>query len=745
MGHPGGMRILAKLSRDLSQPKLGDDLRAGCQEGRLHDLFALSGNGDDYAWPCQLQSSEHLSVFEGLLQVLFGEGTALWVVLMFFDEVRQDYSFLTFNQLGDNGNAFAALHRAAEAERERYRTLVADSSDLVFNGLKKRRLIICRDQALARSGPTDDAEDDTELVINVPAALSETIQSLVQSVTTPEGLFTAMEMANSQGVADVESLLAAVPDLKAKGEEQYPDGRFPQMFRNYLIYLYSVSTQWKYYYFLSPQNPIAIRTGGIVMATESPLLPELVDLTTVFADRVHGYISTAFARTLALRNGWRSAVSAVMSRNMSHNIGSHVLARLGRSSRGGKWYTQRYLQQRMDFLGQVSTQWPVWEEPAWLLQDLVRWFLHQEEVLDYIGRSEGLQAHLFRAATGAPESEPPERSALGLDDIRLHVFLVPENLWLVAAQAGGATANERIEARVRQLKEHCVNAATSGQARRGALSCRHVEEGQDPFVRPYDCQRLLLFTPEKDEATVKTGNDVQSSVPGGLVGYQALYVILENAIRNAAKHGRRAPGEALHVVLEVFHDPEQRLRIRRSGASSSSAVPCLLVRAYDTASLLRDHDGRKVKLWGVDEVDGTDHRPQSDGRGSPRGAAEKTADGINERLQGDLVDQAGRLRSENWGLSEMKIAAAFLQGRTIGDAASGGERITGQKSDRLGDSVPDPTFLAAARCDDGSPFILRAVPSPVGTLAYEFYLTRPSVLEIVSPKFAAGLPRREKL
>jgi hypothetical protein len=120
----------------------------------------------------------------------------------------------------------------------------------------------------------------------------------------------------------------------------------------------------------------------------------------------------------------KTAISAIMGRNMSHNIGSHVMARISTGGIDGwtsnktvndiikeldvgthrkdiiEWskdvqYLSRYIQQRMDFIAQISTEWPSWTEPAYLMNDLMRWFLSQKHLLNNIAVSEGLKAHSF--------------------------------------------------------------------------------------------------------------------------------------------------------------------------------------------------------------------------------------------------------------------------------------------------------------------------------------------------------------
>jgi len=87
-----------------------------------------------------------------------------------------------------------------------------------------------------------------------------------------------------------------------------------------------------------------------------------------------------------------SAISAIMSRNMSHNIGSHVIARaINKNYNGedGKAYKDflLYLQERMDFLALVSTTEAIWGV-KYNLRKLLDNFKDQKILLDNIVESE---------------------------------------------------------------------------------------------------------------------------------------------------------------------------------------------------------------------------------------------------------------------------------------------------------------------------------------------------------------------
>jgi hypothetical protein len=194
------------------------------------------------------------------------------------------------------------------------------------------------------------------------------------------------------------------------------------------------------------------------------------------------------------------------------------------------------------------------------------------------------------------------------------------------------------------------------------------------------------------------------------VGYQAFYVILENMIRNAAKHGFvKAPIEDINhldVVIEIFHDPQERIVVQ---THSGRWVPAWLLRIYDNVSFIKKkYSSEGVLLWGKKDGD----------------------KGINHRLGTSIIE--GGVKKEDWGLAEMKIAAGYLQGRSIEHIGMVVQAITGPRVETPPKGELDDTMLRLGRADARvtSP-IIRAIESPIGTLGYEFYMLRPKTVGII--------------
>ncbi len=114
----------------------------------------------------------------------------------------------------------------------------------------------------------------------------------------------------------------------------------------------------------------------------------------------------------AVRQATKAAISQVMARNMSHNIGSHVLSKykdvsdikhtLYGSGKQKQYcgynsntlnvddphetiaYFNEYLKNRMDFLADIATTDPVMETPMYLFKDIIKGFDKNKILLDRI-------------------------------------------------------------------------------------------------------------------------------------------------------------------------------------------------------------------------------------------------------------------------------------------------------------------------------------------------------------------------
>jgi len=257
-------------------------------------------------------------------------------------------------------------------------------------------------------------------------------------------------------------------------------------------------------------------------------------------------------------HNFRSVAGALIARNMSHNLGSHVLAGLSadsicdpveaaslrNSGKAGPCKRSqnastllKYLQQRMDFVTTAVVDWPGWRQPMLFYADLISGFLEQELLLDRLVADEGF------------------------------------------GKIGG---------------ERSLAFSIQGPYDESPVSGEDLLEGKAQY------------------------KDFLVSVPGGFVGRHAFYSLLENAVRNSAKHNRK------NVIRLEVH-----VRVHDTESQAGSLDPAhYTVEFWDNLS--EDLDGGKKKK-------------------------------IQEFIDKPIVDRvSGERDPEHWGLHEMALCSAFL-------------------------------------------------------------------------------------
>lgn len=190
-----------------------------------------------------------------------------------------------------------------------------------------------------------------------------------------------------------------------------------------------------------------------------------------------------------------SAIGSIMSRNGSHNIGSHVLAALSHNvgTMPDDRVLYQYIQHRMDYIATATTDRPQWRQPTMFVSCLMKEFLKQKHLLEHISGSEGLHAYKFQSQTVACE-QSYDSETVQQNTICIHIRrIIPD-----------AVGNTDMD----WEGKHFLN------QRDGAVDFIGYDKSE--------MQNLLY--------------DVALAIPGGVIGHHAFYTIIENILRNAAKH-----------------------------------------------------------------------------------------------------------------------------------------------------------------------------------------------------------------
>jgi hypothetical protein len=324
------------------------------------------------------------------------------------------------------------------------------------------------------------------------------------------------------------------------------------------------------------QHQELIRHKGISICFQFPpyfVIPENLELQKAFANSylrqqlelMRALVPKVRARQAALR----SAVASIMGRNMSHNIGSHVLSYW--IKREQKDQASRdllsYLRNRMDFIAEIATtDQPAWSTTMLLCRDILTPFFRQTALLDYLGRSENVHF--------TPCNE------LGCGDVHEQHGLLSFEVYRGEEQIFGWRGWAE------EYDRHTQETVKS------AIPCcfdkSRVNGGQ--YVA-YDVTNFPLPVSE----------DIPVTIPHSLTGLHAFYCILENFIRNSVKHGGKRAEFVMRIVVDD-NDPDMlHLTLEDKEQRCSKETHCNIVRKL--AEPLVDGRGELARSsWGLKEM-----------------------------------------------------------------------------------------------------------------------------------------------
>lgn len=309
----------------------------------------------------------------------------------------------------------------------------------------------------------------------------------------------------------------------------------------------------------------------------------------------------------AIRKSIQSSIAAIMSRNGSHNIGSHVLASVGNNSTdlSDDQTLFKYIQHRMDYIAQITTEMPGWTYSSLFVQNIIRRFYMQRHLLNNIAKSEGLEAYEYQKRK--PNGE------------------FAQNKW----------NDEEIE---------------------GKLIITVKKQGSKKYlIAPYD---------NKIEQNLDA---LSLAIPGGIIGQHAFFTILENIIRNSAKHewSKRDRDKNGPKNLEITIEYEDKLE-----------NDFVVFRISDNVSdvfMGRDIENGQKKALASKSLPG---KPLEECKDSDKLDGLPLHQRLNCYLIKSFVDQnTGKLLKANWGLAEMKISTGYLNRRNLEEIGEDGPNV----------------------------------------------------------------------
>ena len=226
--------------------------------------------------------------------------------------------------------------------------------------------------------------------------------------------------------------------------------------------------------------------------------------------------------------------------------------------------------------------------------------------------------------------------------------------------------------------------------------------------------------------------DVQLAIPNDVLGNQAFYVIIENIIRNVAKHG-----SSNEVSFEIkIDEAEEHLKEYLTNKKRSDVHPhelyavSIIIRPSNEKNEKSNHITHKKKTIIIDNykkehpTDTTENVDKITEAKEVHWIAFEQNEIINRSI---LHKDTGQLRQGGWGILEMETAAAYL--RKI------------PKEDIEGDEYEVKLFSGSSFDNDtffnenyGRINILRAYVEDEKYLAYRIFIYKPREILIVGEK-----------
>lgn len=351
-----------------------------------------------------------------------------------------------------------------------------------------------------------------------------------------------------------------------------------------------------YIYLIRPSNGDAYFTALAYMYLKKTLDDKDVEIIS----QKLGNIYLGILKDKVQQESIKSAKAAIMSRNLSHNLGSHVMSYLKQN-----FTSAQEMVANGSLLEVVPEDANVECEEMPLLVGMGKFISYLQERQDYI-------------ATVSTDYIPYP-SVVNFKDA-IYDELNPDY---------------RYQRHTEWQGHKPANILLQNIAKSEGLSREVIEKGA--VVVQKENNILIKYRQfdglNKDDAKFDYNKlrEWNFSLPGGSMGRQAIFSIVENVIRNAAKHGTRKSGDSLEIMFDII-DP-----------------------FVDTERMKTDFQDYEDKVEDLYIVTLTDSNKTS----------EKDIGDINNVIKKSFVNEGADLTASNKGIKEMIISAAWMRGIRI--------------------------------------------------------------------------------
>lgn len=343
----------------------------------------------------------------------------------------------------------------------------------------------------------------------------------------------------------------------------------------------------------------------------------------------------------------KSAKAAIMSRNMSHNIGSHVMS---------------YLKQHLGSVKDIIADG--------ILSDLIN---GENELAKKLENTTENTTLPFLMGLGQFISYLQERQDF-IATISTDYIPYFGNVNFKDAIYDELNPDKRAERHSERTNGKTNNILLGNIARSEGIG-RKTAITSDKESNVTDSRDIILkfrehFNGDKVVEMDENGNEKEIlnqdaynelnemrkydfSIPGGIVGRQAFFSIMENIIRNAAKHGNLNKNNNLEFTFDIYSNKEED--IKRLPSDDNINDNCLSLKEVIEKYYLKASDAKD--LYFITITDNCEMAPLS-ANGEP---ILVSLGKLRNALISNYINEDGEMENENKGLKEMRISAAWMR------------------------------------------------------------------------------------
>lgn len=266
-----------------------------------------------------------------------------------------------------------------------------------------------------------------------------------------------------------------------------------------------------------------------------------------------------------------------------------------------------YRLRRMDLIARMSTSWTTWSMGMSFFNQVMYPFMRNGLLLHFLGHGEGIRMRDINIRVYYPKLENNGKKCKA-------------NLKLKEKECGSVKYEKILPSYSSSLHGASINIGGKSDVTRKIV----MEKGY------YDLMSLR----------------------GGDTGVHAFHIILENILRNSAKHNDIDEDEK--VKLDVWAIRDNAVRVLKGWFYPA----CREESKKDFWNTMKKFE---KESWFIVISSSVDHR-------NTQGAADRLSEEVDEYLCRPLVKVTGETDSGAWGMKEKKICAAYLAGRYSQDA-----------------------------------------------------------------------------